>query len=358
MSSQPEPTYEPVVNEGALGSKRNSFNMFGNMREQWVPRLHIPMTVIHPLLAMLLLHWRDPSMRPKQVFERIMSWIWSAITAPCGIHHVWYWLFSLVMVLALLLAGTRSGFLLPGRPPEGRSPCAILRTLFVTLLVPGLAEELWFRAVLLPQGVEAKQVIAQVVINQIAFLCYHLDTFHTQRVFGDWRFLLLAALLGLACTFAYLATQGSVWPSAIIHWLCVWIWLNFMGGEDRVLGIWHGDPELSNTIAGYNEGKVEEGLIDDWFVDRKNDILWVSPSERVPNVDVFYEEIIRSLGALRHMMPYRAIAVDEIPRSAGKVDKMELDRRKEEYEAPVPHIPRDSSTSSTISTQTHATCDF
>lgn len=301
-------------------------------------------------------------MRPTQVFERIISWSWSAIALPCGLHHVWYWLCSLVMVLALIVVGILSGFLRPGRPPEGRSTSAIFRTFFVTFLAPGLAEELWFRAVLLPQGAEAKQIIAQVVINQIAFCCYHLDILHTQRVFRDWRFLLLATLLGLACTFAYLATQGSVWPSAIIHWLCVWIWLNFMGGEDRVLGIWHGDPELSDAIAEQN-GQNGQKFIDDWFVDRKNDILWIAVSKGVTglNVDMFYEGVIRSLGShLQHMMPDRAIAIDEIPRSAGKIDKVLLDQRKEQEEASVipagtPDIPH---TPSTTSTRSHATCAF
>ncbi|WP_293204846.1 MULTISPECIES: hypothetical protein [unclassified Microcoleus] len=48
-------------------------------------------------------------------------------------------------------------------------------------------------------------------------------------------FLLLAAVLGVACSIAYLLI-GSIWPAVVIHWLGVTVWLLLLGGYRRLYG--------------------------------------------------------------------------------------------------------------------------
>jgi len=44
-----------------------------------------------------------------------------------------------------------------------------------------------------------------------------------QAIFLDWRFLIIAALLGLACTISW-QRSGSLWPAIAIHWAAVVLW--------------------------------------------------------------------------------------------------------------------------------------
>ncbi|GJL96413.1 MAG: peptidase [Hyphobacterium sp.] len=44
-----------------------------------------------------------------------------------------------------------------------------------------------------------------------------------QAVFLDWRFLITAALLGIACTISW-QRSGSIWPAIAIHWAAVVGW--------------------------------------------------------------------------------------------------------------------------------------
>lgn len=66
------------------------------------------------------------------------------------------------------------------------------------------------------------ELLAALVI----FVVYHLDLMHQLRFFRDWRFLLLALILGFCCQEACIRTR-SIWPGVIMHWLWVWIWLVF-----------------------------------------------------------------------------------------------------------------------------------
>jgi predicted Abi (CAAX) family protease len=64
-------------------------------------------------------------------------------------------------------------------------------------------------------------------VNAILFSPTHRPTF------TDPVFLVLAALLGLTCTLAYLQS-GSLWPPVAIHWTAVVVWLLFLGGYRRL----------------------------------------------------------------------------------------------------------------------------
>ncbi|CAJ1431884.1 unnamed protein product [Effrenium voratum] len=127
---------------------------------------------------------------------------------------------------------------------------------------PCLAEEVVFRAVLLPNlrvgrvaagGANAWGMLGEMTLQQwlwalaclALFVLYHLPsgqllsrcglTRDGGRTFQDPRFLALAALLGLACSGVYLAS-GSLWAAVAVHWLPVCLWLLFLGGEQRLRG--------------------------------------------------------------------------------------------------------------------------
>jgi predicted Abi (CAAX) family protease len=107
----------------------------------------------------------------------------------------------------------------------------------VLLLTPGITEELAFRALPLPHPSERcsrqHQVVAGVLALTAFVLWHPLNGLWTARVwpvFTDPVFLTLAALLGAACTLAYLLS-GSLWPPVLIHWASVVSWGLFLGGR-------------------------------------------------------------------------------------------------------------------------------
>mmetsp|Transcript_112446 Transcript_112446/g.351631 ORF Transcript_112446/g.351631 Transcript_112446/m.351631 type:complete len:138 (-) Transcript_112446:63-476(-) len=134
--------------------------------------------------------------------------------------------------------------------------------------MPGLAEEVLFRGLLLPlrpcpprpsplgsQFLEAQRQqrlepprdgpsqrppgagdvrplrwTSQEAAGLAIFILYHLDLVHSgadmRPTFTDVRFLALAAVLGAACTEVARVT-GSIWPSVAMHGTWVWLWLAF-----------------------------------------------------------------------------------------------------------------------------------
>lgn len=108
--------------------------------------------------------------------------------------------------LALPL-GLASGWLEPQRAPLAVPPL-LLRVFFV----PSLLEETLFRV--LPPPRWAPQALAAYVLshplNALLFVPGARD------VFFDPTFLLLALLLGAACSVLYRRT-GSLWPPVVLH---------------------------------------------------------------------------------------------------------------------------------------------
>ncbi len=135
--------------------------------------------------------------------------------------------------------GLRSGFLQRRWRPS--PPQSLFRQAMALLLMPSLGEELLFRAALLPRPAEAMAppaALAWAVLGVALFVCYHPLAgrfwYRAGRgVFDDPRFLGLCALLGAICSLAYLATASLVAP-LLIHWLVVLIWLDPLGGRDRL----------------------------------------------------------------------------------------------------------------------------
>ncbi len=114
----------------------------------------------------------------------------------------------------------------------------------IAFLMPALLEELIFRVVLLPDpGPETskKTFWGWAGLSWVLFVGAHpLNAWllrpTARPVFYDPVFLILAGLLGLACTVAYRRTR-SLWPSVGMHWMTVVAWKLFLGGPLPVFGV-------------------------------------------------------------------------------------------------------------------------
>ncbi len=135
--------------------------------------------------------------------------------------------------------GLHSGFLQRRWRPSPPRP--LLRQALALLLMPSLGEELLFRAALLPrpgEGISPAEAVLWAVLGVVLFVAYHplagrLWYRAGRGLFHDRRFLGLCALLGVVCTLAYLATASLLAP-LLIHWLVVQIWLDPLGGRERL----------------------------------------------------------------------------------------------------------------------------
>jgi predicted Abi (CAAX) family protease len=111
------------------------------------------------------------------------------------------------------------------------------------LIVPSTLEEYLWRVILQPYPTGSSTMGMRVffcTMSTLAFVAAHpllANTIWTRGmyVFGDWRFLFLALLLGTACTLAY-QLSGSVWMPVVVHWIAVVAWIAFLGGEEKLTG--------------------------------------------------------------------------------------------------------------------------
>jgi predicted Abi (CAAX) family protease len=113
----------------------------------------------------------------------------------------------------------------------------ILRCLFL----PAISEELFFRVLLLPHPIEITNWLTWTMwalLSLILFIISHpinASTFFKQanKTFFNRIFLCLAALLGIACTIAYVLT-GSLFVIVMIHWIVVVVWLMAFAGMTKL----------------------------------------------------------------------------------------------------------------------------
>ena len=111
------------------------------------------------------------------------------------------------------------------------------------LVVPSTLEEYLWRVILQPYPTDSSTMGMRVlycIISTLAFVAAHPLLAYTiwtrgNYVFRDSRFLLLALLLGIACTWAY-QLSGSVWMPVAVHWTAVVAWIVFFGGEEKLTG--------------------------------------------------------------------------------------------------------------------------
>jgi predicted Abi (CAAX) family protease len=109
------------------------------------------------------------------------------------------------------------------------------------LIQPSLVEEIVFRGLLLPRDARTmpRRRLAVVVATALAvYVASHplnawLFRPDVLSLFTSPVYLMLAALLGLACTIAYFISR-SIWPPVAMHWLTVVTWIWFLGGQRRL----------------------------------------------------------------------------------------------------------------------------
>ena len=148
----------------------------------------------------------------------------------------WLWAMGLLLSYAAIAIplGQRLGFL----SPQTISSWKVARkTTIVAFFMPGLLEELCWRVAFIPHPSEEVSLSLRcfwIVLSLILFVLYHpLNIWVRHDTFKNPVFLGLAALLGLACTIAYLVT-GSIWIPTIVQWLIVVGWLLFFGGLEKL----------------------------------------------------------------------------------------------------------------------------
>jgi predicted Abi (CAAX) family protease len=105
-----------------------------------------------------------------------------------------------------------------------------LPLVFTTFFIPALLEEFIWRVLLVPRPgskyfwlVGFVTLFFYVVSHPVSAWLFRPTA---RDVFYHPAFLLLATFLGLVCLTAYRRTK-SLWPSVVIHWLVVAIWLLF-----------------------------------------------------------------------------------------------------------------------------------
>ena len=117
----------------------------------------------------------------------------------------------------------------------------IIGIIATSLLMPAVTEELFFRVLFLPHATENVSVSVMGFwggISLVMFIVYHplnaLSFFpRGLETFFNVIFLVLAALLGIVCSIAYIQS-GSLWTAVVIHWFTVVIWLLLLGGYRKL----------------------------------------------------------------------------------------------------------------------------
>jgi len=114
-------------------------------------------------------------------------------------------------------------------------PVVLIRTAAIALILPALFEEVLFRGpIAWLSSIGSRKLLYVVAVSLPLFVLWHpfngmfLMT-EAQSLFTDWRFLVLAALLGLAATHLAVKTC-SIWPPVLFHWLAIVGWKAFFGG--------------------------------------------------------------------------------------------------------------------------------
>ena len=161
---------------------------------------------------------------------------------------------TLVTTATAGVVSVASGFIDPMNdfaPP--RTTRDILRACSA-LVVPGLLEELMWRAALLPTPpATGISCLTSLLLrggaprgwtrSAVTVLAMHVG-FHPlfaaiayprgKQVFSDVRFLCLASIVLGGSTLSYLVSGGSVWAAAMTHAVPVILWRDCFGGETKL----------------------------------------------------------------------------------------------------------------------------
>jgi membrane protease YdiL (CAAX protease family) len=132
-----------------------------------------------------------------------------------------------MMLPVIAFAYWALGLVKPRPHPYGAGLTVLLAiaTFFGILWVVALSEEFFFRG-LLQQWLEGwtGNPIAALITASLVFGCAHLG-FH--RIFPNWRWAIVAAILGLFCGLAW-RNSRSVQAAMVTHALAVTLWQTFL----------------------------------------------------------------------------------------------------------------------------------
>ncbi|NJM45404.1 MAG: CPBP family intramembrane metalloprotease [Alkalinema sp. RU_4_3] len=148
------------------------------------------------------------------------------------------WQYALGLLIAFAIVYLPIGFYLEFLAIDVQlSVWKILGVLVSAFLMPGVNEELMFRALLIPHQTEGGSIGKRkfyALMSLVLFIFYHLHPF-VPSFFRTPAFLIGAALVGVVCTLSYWKS-GSIWPSIVLHWLIVVAWLLVFGGLKHFSG--------------------------------------------------------------------------------------------------------------------------
>jgi predicted Abi (CAAX) family protease len=158
------------------------------------------------------------------------------VTAPSAAAWRRCALLYAAFVVCALPIGLLSGLLHPSLPPLS-SGAALVAALTIALH-PAFTEEIVFRALMLPRrldGIGRARLATTIAVALFLYVVAHplnAKFFWPAAwgVFGNPFYLAMATLLGATCTAAYLIS-GSIWPSVVMHWLTVTLWILLLGGQ-------------------------------------------------------------------------------------------------------------------------------
>lgn len=161
--------------------------------------------------------------------------VWALTTLPD--RSGWGWSAAILFACGAVAAaiGFPTGFL---RLAPAHLPAGTLLGASAGLLVhPSFVEEVLFRALPIPHPREDASTRATALwtaLGLVLFVAAHpLNALMLRpaalSVFTSPVFLVLAGLLGLACSAAYLRS-GSIWLAVLIHWVAANVWIFFLGG--------------------------------------------------------------------------------------------------------------------------------
>ena len=143
--------------------------------------------------------------------------------------------YSLILICAVPI-GLLSGLL---RPSLSRlSPAEMAAAGLLLFVQPALAEEIVFRGLLLPRhagSMSRGRLIAVAGAALVVYVASHplnalLFRPGALSLFESPAYLVLTALLGLACTATYFISR-SIWPPVALHWLTMLTWIWLLDGE-------------------------------------------------------------------------------------------------------------------------------
>jgi predicted Abi (CAAX) family protease len=171
-----------------------------------------------------------------QIYEKVIS---ATLTIPTMEDWAVAVILLLIIMAVCLPLGLWCNFLIIRAPTL--SAAKTTSVLVGRFLFPCFAEELIFRVLLLPEKSSIIPMKTQLLLGVMSLTSYvasHplnaiLMYKQASGVFANPFFLFSTTILGVTCTFAYIAS-GSIWTPVAIHWITIITWLLALGGYSKL----------------------------------------------------------------------------------------------------------------------------